>query len=74
MHSSTIATILKQVESNLEFQGDAKKKTNGSSVTVSEVCDKFVEQTSFFEDAIVREQVFQLRTTHTMCNTELKKL
>ena len=55
MHSSTIATILKQVESNLEFQGDAKKKANGSSVTVSEVCDQFVEQTSFFEDAIVRE-------------------
>ena len=86
MHSSTIATILKQVETNLNFSvttGEsaaattteateateekpkttkAKKTTavaaKGPGVAVTEVCDKYVEQTKFFEDAVVREQVF----------------
>ena len=68
MHASTIATILKQVETNLDFaetEGEAaapttkaKKTTSAAGIAVSDVCNKYVEQTKFFEDAIVREQVF----------------
>ena len=48
----------------------APKAANGSTVSVEEVCDKFVEQTAFFEDAIVREQIFQLQTLRTITKTE----
>ena len=41
---------------------------------INDGCDKYVEQTKFFEDAVVREQVFQLRTLQTIVNTEFKKM
>ena len=56
-----------------------KKKTTVSkkavsSVSVDQVCDTFMNQTNFFENAIVREQVFQLRTVQLMAQTEFDKM
>lgn len=54
-----------------------KKKTvsrAGSSVSIDQVCDTFMNQTKFFENAIVREQVFQLRTVQLMAKTEFEKM
>ena len=63
MHSSTLATILKQVETNLNTSGASEsegveaasktakktsKATGGDSVEMADVCDKFIEQTKFF--------------------------
>jgi len=79
MHASTIATILKQVETNLGLQesesvdakaSSKKASSDGAQVSVKDVCDEYITQTKFFEDAIVHEQVFQLRTLHTIANTE----
>ena len=36
----------------------ADSVTVGPSVDIDEVCERFVEETAFFEDSIVREQVF----------------
>lgn len=37
-----------------------KKKANGG-YNVNDICDQFMYQSLFFENSIVREQVFQLR-------------
>ena len=80
MHSSTLATIIGQMENNLAFPAGSaaaeapteakeekktKKKTtkkaaaaSGAELSVDAVCDEFVKQSKFFENAIVREQIF----------------
>ena len=89
MHSSTVATLLKNIETNLDFtpaaadavvdeaaetatpakkakKTTAKSKAAAGSVTVDQVCDTFLSQTQFFENNIIREQVFQLRAIKLM--------
>ena len=39
-------------------------------MSVSRVCDEYIRQTKFFDDPIVREQIFQLRTLQTIARTE----
>ncbi len=100
-HSSTIATIMRQVEMNLDFataaqtpaaseelveepkaDGKKAKKTtkktasaaDASAVTVDQICDTFISQANFFENAIVREQVFQLRALQLIAKTEFDEL
>lgn len=81
VHSSTLATIIGQMENNLAFPAGSaaaeapteakeekktKKKTtkkaaaaaSGAELSVDAVCDEFVKQSKFFENAIVREQIF----------------
>lgn len=95
VHSSTLATIIGQMESNLAFpaataapeaeaeateEKKTKKKTtkkaaaaaSGAELSVSAVCDEFVNQSKFFENAIVREQIFQLRALQLISQIEFK--
>ena len=55
-----------------------KKKTvtsaNDGTVTVNEVTDLFIKQTAFFEDAMVREQVFNLRFKEAKARAEFDLL
>ena len=95
MHSTTLNTIIRQLEKNLPYSQETlnaetvvidtiieeepakkgvrgkKKASSSDTVSVSTVCDIFVEQTKFFEDAIVREQVFQLRALRLATETQL---
>ena len=53
-----------QEEETKGKKGTKKKTTkkaasaDGPSISVDEVCDTFINQAKFFENAIVREQVF----------------
>ena len=52
----------------------SSKSADGPSVTVDQVCDTFIRQSNFFENAIVREQVFQLRALQLIAQTEFDEL
>ena len=43
-------------------------------MTVDEVCDTFIDQTRFFECAVVREQVFQLRALRLVTQAQFNEL
>ena len=98
LHSSTVATLLKNIETNLDFtpaaadavvdeaaaetatpakkakKTTAKSKAAAGSVTVDQVCDTFLSQTQFFENNIIREQVFQLRAIKLMAQNDFDEL
>ena len=56
--------MVHQISTNLEFKDPSSKKakgeTGGQNPTVEQVTDEFVKQTSFYNQAIVREQIFNL--------------
>ena len=68
--ASTTATIDEPIAEETEDQAETKGKKGkkkaapkkgaaaGPTVSVDQVCDTFVSQANFFENAIVRERVF----------------
>lgn len=65
-----------QSESDTEGTKKKRKSTKVSepTVTVSELTDLFIDQTKFFEEAMVREQVFHLRSKEMVVQAEFDKL
>ena len=81
-HATTISTALREVEKNLATSAEPveekktkarKTKAAAPSTTVDSVLDTFIDQSHFFENSIVREQVFQLHALKLLTQAQFDK-
>lgn len=64
LHKSTLNTIISQVSKNLDFDDNGK-------VSTQSVRDQYVQQLDFFNDPVIREEVFRLSTLKMVTQSEL---
>lgn len=74
IHASTLSTFIHQFERCLNDNVDAKKYPSRNTYTESELGAILNESLKFFDDVVVREQIYRLNIKRTQVKDEIAKL